>query len=479
MNLKTTVCGLLAVLFLISCDEDTSGLGSTLTPQGDVINVKNDSCFATSRTIKAADSLIIMTSQCNLGRFTEELSGAKFEASYMTQLNCMENLTLADSVYGIGDHDFPQWFIDTIGDQKPYYANLIIYYTGFFGDPTNPVKIEVFPLDKMLDPNTRYYPDMDPAEFCDLQAEPLASITVSGANMQNSDSLRSLSGYMPSITIPLPDSIAKNVLESYFDPERRHYFDDSRSFMENLYKGFYIRCSQGDGSLFYINRTILAVNFKFIGLDDDDEPTYESRMAEFQGNSEVLQLNCLKWTGLDDELADNSCTWIRSPFGVLTEITLPIDEMRTDEYVLNSAQLRISTAVTPSSQYKPSVPSILLLIRKDKMEEFFAKNHTADKTESFIATYSSKYGTYTYENIAAMVEKIYSDREEWIEENGGNNASYEQACPDWNKVVLIPVKANLDARSSAISYGVDIRMHQVKLIGGSTPIKIKTIRTKF
>ena len=352
MNLKTTVCGLLAVLFLISCDEDTSGLGGSLTPQGDVITVKNDSCFATSRTIKAADSLLIMSSQCNLGRFTEEGSGATFESSYMTQLNCMENLTFADSVYGIGDHDFPQWFIDTIGDQKPYYANLIIYYSGFFGDPANPVKIEVFPLDKMLEPATRYYPDQDPSEFCDLQAEPLASITVSGMNMQNSDSLRSLSGYLPSITIPLPDSIAKNILESYFDPARRHYFNDSRSFMENLHKGFYIRCSQGDGSLFYVNRTILAVNFKFIGLDDDDEPAYESRMAEFQGNSEVLQLNCLKWTGLETEIADNSCTWIRSPFGVLTEITLPIDDMRSDEYVLNSAQLRLSTAVTPSSEYQ-------------------------------------------------------------------------------------------------------------------------------
>ena len=479
MNLKTTVCGLIAVLFLISCDEDTSSLGGSLTPKGDVINVKNDSCFATSRTIKAADSLIIMTSQCNLGRFTEEGSNATFEASYMTQLNCMENFTFADSVYGIGDHTFPQWFIDTVGDQKPYYANLTLYYTSYFGDPANPIKIEVFPLDKMLDTETRYYPDTDPSLFCDLQAKPLASVTASGWNMQNSDSLRSLSGYLPSITIPLPDSIAKNILESYFDPARRHYFSDSKSFMENLCKGFYVRCSQGDGTMLYIDRTILGVNFKYIGLDDDDEPQYESRIAEFQGNTEVLQLNCIKWKGLETEIADNSCTWIRSPFGVLTEITLPIDEMRSDEYVLNSAQLRLSTAVTPSSLYKPSVPSILLLIRKDIMQEFFAKNNTADKTESFVSTYSTKYGTYTFDNIAAMVEKIYSDRAEWILENGGDNDAYQQARPDWNKVVLIPVRANLDARSSAISYGVDIKMHQVKLIGGSTPIKIKTIKTKF
>ena len=205
----------------------------------------------------------------------------------------------------------------------------------------------------------------------------------------------------------------------------------------------------------------------------------ESRIAEFQGNSEVMQLNFFKWTGLEGQLADNTCTWIRSPFGLLTEIDLPIDQMRDNEYVLNSAQLRLSTAVTPSSKYKPSIPTRLLLIRKQKLQEFFSKNNTTDKTESFVATYSSKYGTYSYDNIASMVEKIYSDREDWIAVNGGDNAAYEQACPDWNKVILIPVGANTDASSTAISYNVDINMHQVKLIGGDTPIKIKTIRSKF
>jgi hypothetical protein len=479
MNLKTTVCGLLAVLFLISCDADTSGLGGSLTPDGDVMTVVNDSCFATSRTIKATDSLIIMTTQCNLGRFTEPVSGSRIEAGYLTQLNCMENMPLADSVYGVSNFVFPQWFIDELGDQKPYYAQLTLYYTSYFGNPTNPIRIEVFPLNKMIDPETSYYPDVDPSLFCDIQAEPLASITVSSLNMQDSDSLRSLSGYYPSITIPLPDSIAKFILESYFNPATRHYFADSKSFMENVCKGFYIRCSQGDGTMLYINRSILGINFKQIAYNDDDEPELDSRIAEFQGNSEVMQLNSFKWTGLEGQLADNSCTWIRTPFGVLTEITLPVEQMRDNDYVLNSAQLRLSTAVTPSSKYKPSVPSMLLLIRKEKMQEFFSKNNTADKTESFVAGYSSKYGTYTYENIAAMVEKMYGDREDWIAVNGGDYAAYEQACPDWNKVVLIPVSAKIDSRSSAISYSLDITMHQVKLIGGDTPIKIKTIRSKF
>jgi hypothetical protein len=223
----------------------------------------------------------------------------------------------------------------------------------------------------------------------------------------------------------------------------------------------------------------MSVNFKYIGFDDDDEPIMESRMVEFQGNSEVLQLNSIKWTGLDGQLADNSCTWIRGPFGLLTEITLPVDQMRDNDYVLNAAQLRISTAVTPSSKYKPTIPSLLLLIRKDKLNEFFAKNNMTDKVESFVASYSSKYGTYTYENIAAMIEKMYSDRADWIDQNGGDNAAYEQARPDWNKVLLVPVSANADSRNTAISYNLDIMLRQVKLIGGDTPIKIKTIRSKF
>lgn len=479
MNLKTTVCSILAVLFLISCDDETSGLGWTLTPQNDIINVKDDSCFAVSRTIKANDSLIVMSSTCNLGRFTEQFSGTTLNAGYLTQLNCMENFTLADSVYGIGNHVFPSWFDSAVAGQKPYYANLRLYYSGFFGDSTNTFKIEVFPLDRMIDAETRYYPDIDPSLFCDTQAKPLASITASGWNLQDKDSIRDLYNYTPSITIPLPDSVAKNILESYFDPATRHYFSDARSFMENLYKGFYIRCSQGDGTILYIDRTILEVNFKFIDTNDDDEPIVQSLMAEFPGNSEVMQLNSFKWTGLESQINDSSCTWIRTPFGLLTEITLPIDDMRDDEYVLNSAKLCISTAVTPSSRFKPSVPNNLILIRKDRMQEFFSRNRSIDNTESFAASYSSKYGTYTYENIAALIENIYSEREEWKNSNGSTSAAYEAEYPNWNKVVLIPVIATTDSRNNALSYRVDTRMHQIKLIGGNTPIKIKTIRTKF
>lgn len=485
MNIKTTVCSFLAILFFMSCDDSTSRLGTSLTPDDDAITVIKDSCYATSRTIPASDSLIIMTSQCNLGRFTEQVSGSTLQAGYLTQLGCMENFSIPDSVYGIGNHHFPKWFVDEIGDNKPYYAELKLYYKSYFGDSTNTIKIEIFPLDKMLDGNTIYYPDTDPSLFCDLQQEPMASITVSGWNLQEYDSIRSSSKHYPTITVPLPDSIARKILESYFNPETRHYFSDATSFMENLIKGFYIRCTQGDGTIFYIDRTILDVNFKYINYDDYDEPRMESRMAEFYGNKEVIQFNCFKWTGLEEQLADNDFTWIRTPFGLLTEITLPIDDMRDNRYVLNAAQLCMSTANTPSSRFKPSVPSILMLIRKDNMQSFFGKNSTIDNSQSYAASYSSKYGTYTFDNIAALVEKAYNDRLNWLEDNNmklddQGKQAYQAAYPNWNKVILVPVTPTISSTNTVISYSLDIKMHQVKLLGGpNNKIKIKTIRSRF
>lgn len=479
MNLKTTVCSFLAVLFLISCDNETSGLGKSLVPEGDVMIVTADSCFASSRTILSPDSLLISGSGNILGQFTESGSNTTIHADFITQLSCMEGFEIPDSVYGIGNHTFPEEFIKQIGNQKPFYANLRLYYSSFFGDSTNTVNIDIYTLDRMVDVKRKYYPDTDPSLFCDTDKEPYASITVSAWNLQNSDSIRDKSSYYPSIAIPLPDSVAQFILESYYDPERKHYFSGSIAFMENVFKGFYIRCSQGDGTMFYIDHAVLEVNFKSLAYDDDDAPYVESLMAEFPGNSEVVQIQTINWTGLESQVADNSCTWIRSPFGVLTEITLPIDSMRDEVHVLNSAQLLLSSAVTPSNRFKPSIPTYLLLIRKDQLQGFFKRNNVADNVESFVTGYSTKFGTYTFSNIAAMVEKIYSEREDWKEANNGDNDAFEAANPSWNKVVLIPITPVLDSRGTALSYRLDLKLHQVKLIGGSTPIKIKTIRSKF
>lgn len=484
MNIRTAICSL-AVLFMISCDEDTSSLGGSITPESDRVTVISDSCFATSRTILADDSILIMTPQYNLGRYTEQYSGATYQSGIITQINCPENYTLPDSVYGLEQFHFPQWFIDTVGSADPYYANLRLYYTGYFGDPENDIKIEVFPLARMIDAGGRYYPSIDPAEYCDLSAKPLATMTVSARNYQNSDSVLAIVNRYPDIQLRLPDSVATKILETYYSPDGKQYFADAATFMEHFYKGFYIRCTHGDGTVLYINRITLEVNIKTIMTDDDGDPEYCSVLAEFNGNSAVMQLNSISWTGLESQLADASGTWIRSPFGLVTEITLPMDKMKKESTLLNEAFLCLSSANTPSATYKPSVPAVLALIRKDCVRDFFTGNNNVDNTESYVSAYSSKLGTYTFSNIAALVERAYSDRDKWLEEKGmeadeAGRQAYAAEHPNWDKAVLIPVRSKLSSTGTVSSYQPDMSMHQLKLIGGaSDSIKIKTISSQF
>lgn len=468
---------------LYSCDEDTAGLGWSAIPESERIDVQADSCFAQSRTVVADDSLTVMTTNCNLGRFTEPM-GASFESGFITQLNCPENYTLPDSVYGIGEHAWPQWFIDEMDGKDPYYATLNLYFTSFFGDSSNSVKIDVFELDRMVNPEEKYYPDVDPSLFCDTKAQPLASVNASAWNYQNSSSQQYLSTYYPNISIRLPESFAKRILEGYYS-SKGSYFRDSKSFMENLCKGFYVRCSQGDGTVLYVSDIVLQVNFKCIDKNTAGKEIAASYMADFSGNSEVMQMNCFKWSGLESRLSDDGFTWIMSPFGLLTEITIPIDEMKKDGSVLNSAQMCLSCAITPSARFKATNPTYLMLIRKERVRDFFSKNSNIDNVESFVTQYASKYGTYNYSNIAALVEKIYSDRGKWLAENGmvpdaDGIEAYTEEFPDWNKLLLIPVSAQRNSNGGVLGFILDIGMHQVKLLGGpnGSPIKIKTVRSR-
>lgn len=486
MNVKALACSLLAGLFLISCDSDTSGLGGTLVPSGDNIQVYADSCFATSRTIQAPDSLLAKTTMCNIGQYTDPLYGSVFHADYLTQVNCVENYNLPDSVYGIGSFKFPDWFTAKMAGVEPYYANLRFYYDSFFGDSTNTITVDVYPIDKDIDVYRRYYPNMDPTEFYDETSAPIASMTLSAENFLDSDSLRNdATYYYPSASIRLPDSIAFKILDAYYSADGRKYFKDASAFMENLCKGFYLRCSHGDGTVLYIYKTVLEVNFKCIDPEKPNEVS--SLMAEFSGNNEVMQMNSFKWTGLDSQLAETGNTWIRSPFGLTTEITIPIDELKkADGVILNSAQITFSSMVTPSQRFKPTAPPRLALIRKDLAEAFFNENSNIDNKESFSATFTNKTGVYTYTNIAPLIEAAYEQRAEWLEEHGMQSdaagiAAYAAARPDWDKVLLIPITPKKDANGSIIGYILDLNMHQVKLIGGTTgsKIKIKTVCSKL
>lgn len=489
LNIKALTGSFITVLLLISCDADTSSLGMSLVPDGDNIKVDTITFSASTRSIVTEDSLLDRTTTCYLGRYTNPRNGSFLTADYITQLNCVENFEFPDSVYGINGFRFPEWVDDEMQGVKPYKADLRLYFSSFFGDPANSLKVEVYPLDKIIDGDTRYYADVNPADFYDETAKPLASVMISPVDYNRSDSLRQSDDYYNNITISLPDSVARIILEKYYEPNGKKNFADASSFIKNVWKGFYLRCVQGDGTVMAIDKTVLDVNFKYLAVSSSgNADSLLSVVAEFSGNNEVMQLNKFSDTGRDILLADSSCTYMKTPFGLLTEISLPVDEMKMEAgTIINSASIQFTRLNEDYFEYSPKAPKIIMLAKKSEMHDFFEKNAVIDNIVTYVTSYNSVYNSYSFSNIARLIEDCYDDREEWMKSNGYDESdvlgkqAYERAFPDWNKAVIVPVKTKKDSNGSVVGYTLDSSISCVKLVGGpkGSKLNVKVIKTVF
>jgi len=170
---------------------------------------------------------------------------------------------------------------------------------------------------------------------------------------------------------------------------------------------------------------------------------------------------------------DNTCTYLKTPAGIFTEVTLPVDD------ILNGHENdSISLAQIIFTKYNPETestiikePTTILMMPKDSLYTFFEKKSIYDSKTSFAASSSSTVNTYTFNNISSLITTMKS--------NKGKS-------DNWNKAVLVPVtiKYNTSSTTSTIT-GVSNNMSltSAKLIGGSanpqSPIKILINYARF
>jgi hypothetical protein len=167
----------------------------------------------------------------------------------------------------------------------------------------------------------------------------------------------------------------------------------------------------------------------------------------------------------------DTCTYLKTPAGIYTEIELPIDDIKLDHENDSIISAKISfqrmRAQNDLSDIVLEEPTTLLLVERDKMFEFFENGDMPDNTSSYLATFNSLQKTYTFNNISNLVTRMYRNR---------------NTSENWNRAVLIPVQVSSSTSSttSTIS-GVsnEMNINSVRLVGGSankhTPVNITVI----
>lgn len=469
MKLKLFASLVLATLALASCDNTTDTLGFTITDIADNLTISTDTFTVTTRSIKA-DSVISRNTTAYLGKIRDPETGSYITGDCMVQFNTFENYSFPtkDSIRSLVNG---QVIADSV--------EIRLYYDDFYGDSLQTMKLRAYEMNKPMDEGVNYYSNFSPLKEGYVRSNGLTMDKVYSLTDLNMDKdTRYSSSYRKNIRINLDkeykgeDGVTYNnfgtyLMRKYY--EHPEYYKNSYSFIHNLVPGFFFKNVSGLGSMAYVSLSQLNVYFRYTYND-----SIYTGIASFPGTEEVLQTTTITNDNTINQLAaDNTCTYLKAPAGIFTEMTLPIDNIIAghENDSINTAKVTLTRINnTTTSDYALDVPQTLLMIPKAQLYSFFENRKLPDYKSSFLTTFTTSTNTYTFSNISGMINYMKNHRD----------------AADWNKVVIIPVTASYTTiSSSSILTNVvhDMSLASTRLVGGpnspNAPIKISVIYSKF
>lgn len=479
----------IAALTFAACDDTTEEIGGSITNKIDNINISDSAFNVTTKSI-VAGAVLSRNNTGLIGKMKDPETGNYVKGDYMTQLSVL-----------------PTFDVDTLdyikqankGSIEADSCYLLVSYNASYGDTIAPMKVTAYEMTKPMAEDKEYYSDYDAFEKGWVNEN--NQHWSSNYNLSNTSDVKNFKIYLNK-EYKKDGKKYKNygsyIMQTY--AEHPEYFKTNYKFLHNVCPGFYIKNVGGTGNMAKIWNTELIfywTRHKTIKAKDGvtDSTAVGIGYNRFDGTEEVLQLNKIEndTKNLEQLASQQNCTYLKSPAGIFTEVTLPIEDIMKghEKDTLNTASIsfpRLNNA-DEDNAYNFATPSTILMIQKDSLQSFFEKSKLADNRTSYTASYS-RTGTYknayTFQNIANLVSAMYKNK------GKGEN---------WNKVVLVPVNiiTTTQGYTTVISkINHDMSLASTRLIVGtddpdkdyttdkktgkkvaSGPIRIKVIYSKF
>lgn len=479
----------IAALTFAACDDTTEGIGGSITNKIDNINISDSAFNVTTKSI-VAGAVLSRNNTGLIGKMKDPETGNYVKGDYMTQLSVL-----------------PTFSVDTLdyikqankGSIEADSCYLLVSYNASYGDTIAPMKVTAYEMTKPMAEDQEYYSDYNAFDHGWVsENNPHWS---SNYNLANTSDVKNFKIYLNK-EYKKDGRTYKNygsyILQTY--AEHPEYFKTNYKFLHNVCPGFFIKNVGGTGNMAKIWNTELIfywTRHKTIKAKDGvtDSTAVSIGYNRFDGTEEVLQLNKIEndTKNLEKLASQQNWTYLKSPAGIFTEVTLPIEDIMKghEKDTLNTASISFPRLNNKDEDnaYNFATPSTILMVQKDSLQSFFEKSKLADNRTSYTASYSST-GTYknayTFQNIANLVSAMYKNK------GKGEN---------WNKVVLVPVNVitTTQGYTTVISkINHDMSLASTRLIVGtddpnkdytqdkktgkkvaSGPIRIKVIYSKF
>lgn len=481
----------IAALTFAACDDTTEGIGGSITNKIDNINISDSAFNVTTKSI-VAGAVLSRNNTGLIGKMKDPETGNYVKGDYMTQLSVL-----------------PTFSVDTLdyikqangGSIEADSCYLLVSYNASYGDTIAPMKVTAYEMTKPMSEDQEYYSDYDAFKAEAGWVSENNQHWSSNYNLSNTSDVKNFKIYLNK-KYEKDGKTYKNygsyIMQTY--AEHPEYFKTNYKFLHNVCPGFFIKNVGGTGNMAKIWNTELIfywTRHKTIKAKDGvkDSTAVGIGYNRFDGTEEVLQLNKIEndKKSMEKLASQEKWTYLKSPAGIFTEVTLPIDDIMKghEKDTLNTATISFPRLNNENEDnpYNFATPSTILMVQKDSLKSFFEKSKLADSRTSYTASYSST-GTYknayTFQNIANLVSAMYKNK------GKGEN---------WNKVVLVPVNVitTTQGYTTVISkINHDMSLASTRLIVGtddpdkdytkdaktgkkvaSGPIRIKVIYSKF
>ena len=483
----------IAALTFAACDDTTEGIGGSITNKIDNINISDSAFNVTTKSI-VAGAVLSRNNTGLIGKMKDPETGNYVKGDYMTQLSVL-----------------PTFSVDTLdyikqankGSIEADSCYLLVSYNASYGDTIAPMKVTAYEMTKPMAEDQEYYSDYDAFKVKEGWVSENNQHWSSNYNLSNTSDVKNFKIYLNK-EYKKNGKTYKNygsyIMQTY--AEHPEYFKTNYKFLHNVCPGFYIKNVGGTGNMAKIWNTELIfywTRHKTIKAKDGvtDSTAVSIGYNRFDGTEEVLQLNKIEndTKNLEQLANQNQQNWtyLKSPAGIFTEVTLPIEDIMKghEKDTLNTASISFPRLNNKDEDnaYNFATPSTILMVQKDSLQSFFEKSKLADNRTSYTASYSntgSYKNAYTFQNIANLVSAMYKNK------GKGEN---------WNKVVLVPVNVitTTQGYTTVISkINHDMSLASTRLIVGtddpdkdytkdaktgkkvaSGPIRIKVIYSKF
>jgi len=471
---------------IAACDDTTDNIGSSVTNDVDNISIQDQVFNVTSRSV-VSGPVLSRNNTGMIGKVKDPETGTYVSGDYMTQFGVLSSFGLDTLEYIRNAHD---------GAIEADSCYLLVSYQTTYGDTLAPMKATAYEMSKPMSEDQSYYSDYDAFKEGWVSEDNYHASATYDLNTTNMAFKIYLNKPYPAKDGRTYKNYGSYIMNTFV--EHPEYFKTNYDFLTNVCPGFYIKQAGGIGNVVNVFNTELQFYFKIQKTVQSSAGTDSIvsglNFNRFDGTEEVLQLNKINNDSktLESLANEDFCTYIKSPAGIFTEVTLPVEEIMQghEKDTLNTATISFPRMnnIDNNNDYQFDVPSTILMVQADSLQAFFEQNKLTDNRTSYTATYnknsSGVRNAYTFYNISNLITAMYK--------NKGKS-------DNWNKVILVPVTLTTSTQNSTTvitKINHDMELTSTRLIKGtddptndyttkdgkrvaSGPVQIKVIYSKF